>query len=77
MTHDGFGMNRHTSRDVVSFPIQTAYDIRSDSSDVVYQVTVLCDFELAAVRIGILRDGFAVMGQNEVIGLKLNVSIVA
>ena len=50
--------------------------MRSDSGDVVYQISVLGYLELAAVRIGILRDGFAVMRQDKVIGLKLNVSIV-
>ena len=50
--------------------------MRSDSGDVVYQISVLGYLELAAVRIGILRDGFAVMRQDKVIGLELNVSVV-
>ena len=70
-------MNELTSRDVVPFPIQATYDICSDSSDVMYQITVFGHLELAAVRIGILRDGLAIMRQDKVIGLKLNVSIVA
>lgn len=48
-----------------------------DSSDIMYQITVLGYFEPAAVRIGILGDGFAVMRQDKVIGLRLYVSIVA
>ena len=68
--------NGRTSRDIISFPIQTTYDVRSDSSDVVYQITVLGYLELAAVRIMVLCDNFAVMRQDKVIGLKLNVSIM-
>jgi len=51
--------------------------MHSDSGDVVYQITVLGYFKLATVRIRILVDGFAVMRQDKVIGLKLNVSIFA
>ena len=50
--------------------------MRSDSSDIMHQITVLSHFELAAVRIWILYDGFAVMRQDKVIGLGLNVSVV-
>jgi len=71
-----FRTKRRTTSDIVSFPIQAAYDMRSDSSDVMYQITVFGRFELAVVRIGILCDGFAVMRQDEVIGLRSNVSIV-
>lgn len=51
--------------------------MRSDPSDVVYQITVLGYLELAAVRIWILCNSSAVMGKDKVIGLKLNASIAA
>lgn len=69
-------MNRHTSSDIISFPVQAAYDVRPDSSDVMYQISILCHFEPGAVRIGVLNDGFAIMRQDKVIGLRLNVSVV-
>lgn len=69
--------NRHTSGDVISLPVQTAYDMGPDSGYVMYQVTVLGHFEFVGVRIRILCDGFAVMGQDKVIGLKLSVSVTA
>jgi len=71
-----FRMNEHTSSDIISFPVQTAYDMGPDSSDVMYQITIRGYFESAAVRIWILGDGFAVMRQDKVIGLRSNVSIV-
>ena len=59
-----------TSSDIISLPIQTAYYMRPDSSDVMYEITVLGRLEFVAVWIRILGYGSAVMRQNKVIGLK-------
>jgi hypothetical protein len=45
--------------------------MRSDSGEIVYQITVLGRLKLAAVRIRILGGSFPVMGQDKVIGLKI------
>lgn len=67
--------NGHTLSDIIALPIQAAYNMGPDPSDIMYQITVLSHFQLVAVQVRIFRSGLAVMGKYQVIGLKLNVSV--
>lgn len=69
--------NGHTLSDIIALPIQAAYNMGPDPSDIMYYITVLGRFHLVAIRVRIFRSGLAVVGKYKVIGLTSNVSTTA